>query len=215
VRNAYERVRTYQGTPVLSTAEDEILNSLIAAGLVAGPSVERPDGNLQSFAIAPYGLPPDLLTVRKPILDKAMAVLAAVRTGQHFGGITSIYDPRLVLRALLTPDRWVARHTSTARQYSVLWQMGIVRFQGGTRKQMQLINTTDNRTAVQTAIDLLTIGEAFRYKEQSAQALFDPKGNYRTPIQAIKPARKRRPSLQILRTMADLWETAMGFRPGV
>ena len=215
VRHAFEAVRVYQGMPV--NGDDAVVNGLVAAGLMAGPSIPRPDGQPQAFAVAPYGLPPELLTVRKPILDKALAMVAAIRMGQHWGGVTPLVSPRKVLAALLDPNRWVARHSSTPRQYSVLWKMGVVRFEDGdgNRRAMQLIDTSDNRQAVRTAIDLLSYGEAMDAKESSVGALAvpDPTGSYRAPIQTIRPARKkaRLPD----KVIADLIQSAMGWRPSV
>lgn len=182
---------------------------------MAGPGVTSQQGQLQTFAIGPYGLPPDLLTVRKPILDKAMAILASMRMGEHFGGLTSLHDPAAMLHALLQPGRWVAKHSSTPRQYGVLKDMGIIRFGTfGFLTGMQLIDTHDNKEAVGVAIDLLTFGEAMAMKEvpvvgtagQSPQ-------NYRSPIQTVRPARKRKPLPK--KTVADSWETAMAFKPSV
>jgi hypothetical protein len=216
VHEAFERVRKYQGAPISVDANGETLTGLVAAGLMAGPTVANPQGVLQSFAVAPYGLPSDLRTIQKPVLDKAMAIVAAVRTGQHFGGVTNLADPRLVLQALLQPNRVVARHSSTKRQYSVLWKMGIVRFVGqGDRLAIQLIDTDDNVRAVKVAIDLLSFGEAMRVKEPTVWPMEAPdaRGRYRNPIQAIKPARSRRELPE--KTIADLIESAMSRAPVV
>jgi hypothetical protein len=82
------------------------------------------------------------------------------------GGVTAIRSPIAILNALLQPDHWVARHSSTERQYSVLYNMGIVRFDDATRKAIQLIDTSDNRRAVELAKDLLRHGEAMQVKER-------------------------------------------------
>ncbi|MEV7068525.1 hypothetical protein AB0N97_37950 [Streptomyces collinus] len=58
--------------------------------------MQRPDGTLQPFAALPYVLGRDLLRGRKPVLDKALAVLACLRCGQHFGGYTSLPGHALV-----------------------------------------------------------------------------------------------------------------------
>ena len=70
------------------------------------PAVERPDGLLQPFGALPYSVDRDLLKGRKPILDKALAVLACLRCGQHFGGATNLPAASLVMviDKLLDPD---------------------------------------------------------------------------------------------------------------
>src|SRR5205807_275665 len=99
---------------------------------------------------------------------KAMAIVAAVRMGQHDGGITPLRFPRRFLERLLQPGRVVGDHSSTKRQYSVLWTLGVVRFVGaGDRVGITLIDNEDNRTAVRVAVDLLTFGEAMHAKEQT------------------------------------------------
>jgi hypothetical protein len=213
VRTEFEQVRHYQGTPISDDPTGDTLRGLVGAGLMASPAVASPGGLLQPFAVAPYGLEPALLTIRKPILDKALAILAAVRMGQHYGGATRLTHPEAILRALLA-GRTVARHGSTHRQYSVLYQMGIVRFDTSqTFRAIQLIDTKDNCEAVNTAIDLLVHGEAIKTKESGVGSVLapDPNGNYRSPIQTVKAARKRSPLPE--QHVGMLWEKLMGHRP--
>jgi hypothetical protein len=214
VRAAFQRARKYQGLPVDTDQNADVMTGLIGAGLMAGPHLEDPRGAIRIFAMAPYGLPPQLLTYEKPLLDKAMAIVAAVRMGQHWGGVTGILYPVAILRRLLEPGRWVSKHSSTERQYSVLQQLGVVRFEGASRKAMQLIDSADNRRAVQIAIDLIQHGEAMRAKESRMDlTMSDPSGNYRSPIQSMRPARKK--SVTPKRTIGDLIGQAMGWTPSV
>jgi hypothetical protein len=215
VRQSFETVRRHQGKPVLDDPGGDVLRGLIGAGLMAGPHVRDPNGEIRMFAMAPYGLPRNLLTVEKSLLDKAMAILAALRMGQTWGGATPILFPAAILRALLGGG-WIARHSSTERQYSVLNQLGIVQFDDDTsRKSMRLIDTADNRRAVNVALDLLRHGEAMAVKETNITnfMLPDPAGNYRSPIQTIKPARRRTPAAP--KVIADLIALAGGWKPSV
>jgi hypothetical protein len=84
--------------------------------------------------------------------------------------------------------------SSTQRQYSVLYQLGIVRFDNEAKnwKAIQLIDTADNKRAVEMARDPLQHGEAVQAKEAAVVACGpDPTRNYRTPVQTIRPARRR------------------------
>src|SRR5579864_6911983 len=74
VRHAIERIRANQGLPIVKGEEGATLAGLVGAGLVAGPGLLNPANELQSFAVAPYGLPPDLLITKKAVMDKALAV---------------------------------------------------------------------------------------------------------------------------------------------
>jgi len=211
VRAAFTAIRSYQGLPIGEDKAGKVVNGLVAAGLLAGPGLLSPGHTVQSFAIAPYGLAPELLTIKKTVLDKAMAVVAAVRMGQHFGGMTTLRDPVVILARLLAGN-WVARHSSTPRQYGVLRDLGIVRFTRGAfgLTQMQLIDTRDNRLAVTTAIDLLKFGESIVTKS-SHVADTDMPDRFRAPIQTVSEARKRQQLPKAV--VGDLWETAMGHKP--
>jgi hypothetical protein len=194
VAAAFAAVKGFQGTPVSLSANGQVINGLVAAGLMAGPSLERPDKSTELFAVAPYGLGPDLRSYQRPILENALAVLAAVRLGQHFGGMTNLRSPAALLHALLQPERVVAWHSSTSRQYGALHSLGIVRFVSQPRMSgIQLIDTKDNVAAVRLAIDLLGVGEAADTKGTAAlveQTLITP-GHYRPQIQGIRPAKRR------------------------
>lgn len=117
--------------------------------------------------------------------------------------------------ALREPSRWVARHSSTERQYSVLYKMGIVRFDGTSRKAIQLVDRADNRRAMAVAHDLIQHGEAIRAKESGIGDLVvpDPNGTYRTPVQTIKPARRSTPADES--TIAHLIGLILGSTPSV
>jgi hypothetical protein len=215
VQAVFASLRTYQGAPLSRANDTETLSGLVAAGLVAGPALEAPNGGVETFAIAPYGLPPQLRTLRRPVLDKALAIVAAVRMGEHFGGVTSLRAPVALLQRLLEPEYATAPHTSTRRQYAVLHRLGIVRFVGsGEWRGIQLVDTADNREAVELAINLLAHGEATTAKEPSlkAQEVLLQGGTYRYPIQAV--ARTRRSGKALPATLVErIFESAMGRQP--
>jgi hypothetical protein len=214
VAAAFAGVKAFQGVPLSTSADGAVLTGLVAAGLMAGPSLERPDESRELFAVAPYGLGADVLSIRRPLLEKALAILASVRMGQHFGGVTRLQSPAALLQALMQSDRIVAWHSSTTRQYAVLQRLGIVRFvSSGGRSGIQLIDTDDNVLAVRLALDLLGAGEATSTKGASTsleQALLAP-GHYRTQIQGIRHA-KRRPLFDGTE-LAAMVEATMGWRP--
>jgi hypothetical protein len=215
IREAFEVVRSYQGTPVSISPASQVLAGLVGTGLMAGPALERPDGTDELFAVAPYGVSADLRGVKKPVLDKALAIVASVRMGHHFGGATALRDPVALLRKL-EDGRPIAPHSSHARQYSALHKMGIVVMRpSGSWQRIELLDDKhgDNRAAVRLAIELIQIGEAGASKEYHAsdEASLLVDGTYRTPIQAVRPARsgpKIRPD-----ELRNIIEAAMGRRP--
>jgi hypothetical protein len=189
-------VRDHQGLP-LDERRYPALADAISRGFVLAPSVRRPDFVEQPFVAVPYLPDRELLTVRKPILEKALAVLACVRCGQHFGGATSTREPVRVLNALLDPNRGyrLRPHSSHERQYQLLYRMQIVDFRPvGSWVSPQLIVTDDNVAAVRIARDLLAYGELIedRTGDDQARALLSLNSPYQAPIQTVYRRRERR-----------------------
>lgn len=212
VRTAISAIRAHQGLPISRDTNGAVTASLIEAGLVAGPAVEKPDHSIETFAVAPYGWTQRLLTIQRPIVDKALAIVAAVRTGQYFGGATALGHPELLLQALLD-GRATKGHSSSRRQYAVLRRYQIIRFvKQGERYGIQLIDNADNRQAVKLAIDLISTGEALSNRaaplDQNALAT---EGTYLAPIQTPREARKRHRLDD--RLVENLYEAAMGRSP--
>ena len=166
-------------------------------GLIAAASVEGPEGDVKSFSFAPYTIEEDYLTTRKSILDRALAILACVRCGQHFGGVTSGQHPSLILDALLDPsrDRRLKPHSSHRRQYRLLHRMSIVRFvESGTWVSPQLIDNEENIEAVKLAKQLLLYsGEPLENRGVPSEAsqLLVNHGRYLPPIMTVKRQRHR------------------------
>ncbi len=191
IREEFERVRAYQGIPVGS--DTPVLLDAVGRGLLAAPSVERPDGQTQAFAFLPYSIDREFLTTKKSVLEKATAILACVRCGQHFGGATNIRNPALILNKLARGDSLRA-HSSTRRQYDVLWRMRVVEYvqsQHTDRVGVRLIDTDDNKEAIGLAVDLMTYGEKMsdRGREDAARDLLANNGPYMAPMQTIRSRR--------------------------
>lgn len=209
------QVRGYQGLPITRDSHPAIADA-VARGLIAAPSVRTPDGVDQAFATLPYVPDHKLLTMRKPVLEKALAVLACVRCGQHFGGVTATRSPARVLDALLDPDRdhTLGAHSSHLRQYQLLYRMQIVDFlPSGSWVKPRLIVTDDNLEAVGLARDLLLYGEPMtdRTGDDQARELLSLNARYESPIQAVGRSRGMK-SLNV-RDYQDLMDAAMGRAP--
>lgn len=163
--DAFAALRGEQGMPI--TEAQPVLQDAIARGLLLAPAVELPNRKLQPFAALPYTLNRELLRGRKPVLEKALAVLACLRCGQHFGGATSLPGDALVdvIDKLLDPHRGILEpHSSHERQYRLMHLAGIIAFApdslpGGSWVRPQFIDTEDNREALRIARDLITHGE--------------------------------------------------------
>jgi hypothetical protein len=195
IQAAIKAVRDHQGMPVSVATSGSTLSKLVGAGLVAGPALKRADGSSETFAVAPYGLSPELRSIRRPILDKAQAMVAAMRMGEHFGTVTKLRYPALVLYRLLGGSV-AAVHSDTPRQWAMLHRLGVVEFiPHGSLKGIRLVQDKhgDNDAAVRIAIDLLEHGEATDTKElhpADARSLL-VEGRYLSSIQGVREARLR------------------------
>lgn len=182
-------VRDHQGLPLDELANPALADA-ISRGFIIAPSVKLPNGTNQAFATLPYLPDKSLLTVRKAVLEKALAVIACTRCGQHFGGATSTRNPARVLTALIDPNRdyTLGAHSSHKRQYQMLYRMQIVDFiPAGNWVRPKLILTPDNLEAVRLARDLLTFGEPMfdRTGDDDAKGLLSLSSPYQAPLQTV------------------------------
>jgi hypothetical protein len=207
-------VRKHQGLP-LDTGKYPALADAVSRGLAIAPSVQRPDGVEQPFVTVPYIADKEIFTVRKEVLDKALAILSCVRCGQHFGGATNTSSPVAVLNKLMDPDRnyTLGAHSSHRRQYQTLFRKQIVTFiPSGNWVQPRLIATEDNLEAVKLARDLLVYGEPVEYRGgDGTLAGLTSTSLYSAPIQTVKQRRKTRPLSD--REYQDVLSAAMGWSP--
>lgn len=189
VRSELATLQNYQGLPV--SAETPVLLDAVGRGLLTSPSIKRPDGVLQPFAFLPYSIDQQFLTIKKSILDKAISILACVRCGQHFGGVTSIRSPVAILNKLQRGEA-LRSHSSAIRQYEVLYRMRVVEYlHGGYGASVRLVDTEDNKAAVTLAIELLRYGQPMtdRGGADAARHLLAQNGPYLAPMQTIRDRR--------------------------
>lgn len=192
----FQAIRERQGLAVTSS-EYPMLYDAIGRGLILAPAVELPGGaGEQPFATLPYTLDRGLLIGEKPVLDKALAVIACVRCGEQFGGYTSLSDPVFAISALLAYGE-LEPHSSSRRQYRLMRNKGIIAY--GPDKQPwgswvtpTLIDTPDNRRALEIARDLLMLGESMSGRDaQTARDLLSTDARYLTPMKTVKSIKPR------------------------
>jgi hypothetical protein len=183
----FAALRARQGLPV-SPDRHPLLYDALGRGLLLAPSVELPGGGQQPFATLPYTLDRELLIGEKPVLDKALAIVACVRCGEDFGGFSSLPDPVAAVNKLLREGE-LNPHSSHERQYRLLQHKGIIAFgpdpmPGGRWVVPQLIDTSDNRKALEIARDLLLTGESMTGRTpEGASALLAAKRPVSHPAQ--------------------------------
>ena len=191
----FEALRQRQGLAV--TPESfPLLYDAVARGLLLAPSVELPDGGSQPFAVLPYTLDRQLLVGQKPVLDKALAVVACVRCGEQFGGYSDLPSSTAAINKLLREGE-LAPHSSSQRQYRLMRNKGIVAYgpdpmSWGNWIVPTLINTEDNRQALRIARDLMTLGESMAGRDAStAREYLAADARYLNPMKTVAASRPR------------------------
>lgn len=193
-------LHSYQGLPV-DPAKTPLIADAVSRGFLLAPGVDRPDGIEQPFATLPYVLSPDLLTTRKPVLEKSLAVVACLRCGENFGGYSDLPADALiaVINKLLDPNRgFLAPHSSHERQYGLMHRAGLIAFDadlrpGGKWVTPRFIDTEDNREALKIARDLLQHGEMMgnRIGDDTARAMLAHGVALTAPMQTVAKYRPK------------------------
>jgi len=192
-------LRAHQGLEI----DDErfpLLTDAVAAGLIMAPSVRKPDGGAASFAALPYAADRQLLISRKPVLEKALAVLACLRSASKYAEYNTLSQNGLVnaIDKLLDPNRGFLKPNSAhERQYELLRNSGIIHFgpdprPGGSWVVPTFINTSDNREALKFARDLILHGELMsqRVNDDVARKLLSSGQHLSAPMQTMNRIRQ-------------------------
>jgi hypothetical protein len=208
---AFEAVTNEQGLPV--TDAYPLLQDAVGRGLLAAPSVLLADGTLQPFATLPYSLDRELLHGAKPVLEKAMAVVACLRCAERFGGYSNLSRAGLVdvIDKLLDPNRgFLMPHSGHLRQYQLLNRAGLIKFgpdlrPGGNWVTPIFVDTEDNRRALRIARDLLSHGEQVqgRIGDDTARRTLELAQPYSAPMQTLKTMRRK------VATNAKQWQAVV------
>ena len=204
VYEALRTIRDYQGIPltddILKGTYDtlsenmKIIAEAIRRGIILAPEINSLRGK-KNFGFTPHiGIPVE----EKIVLEKAMALLACIRYGEHFGLITKIKNPEAILDRLLNPPHRIGPHTEIRKQYAILIGRGVGKILRSKlrrdRYYFELIPTEENKKTVKLARDLLKVGEVLEEKglfKDLQSVLFYP-GSYeeamRTPPKLKRPA---------------------------
>jgi hypothetical protein len=192
----FAALREHQGLAVRAE-QYPLLHDAIARGLLVAPSIELPGGaGEQPFATLPYTVDRGLLVGEKPVLDKALAIIACVRCGEQFGGFSRLSSAAYAVNALLKYGE-LSPHGSHERQYRLMRNKGIITFGADSRRDGKwvtptLVDTPDNRRALQIARDLLTLGESFSGRDaEMARELMSTDARYLNPMKTVKATKPR------------------------
>ena len=191
----FDAVRNRQGLAV-TPERFPLLYDAVGRGLLIAPSVELPGGSEQPFATLPYTLDRALLVGEKPVLDKALAVLACIRCGEEFGGYSDLPSAVAAIDKFLREGE-LNPHSSSERQYRLMRNKGVVAYgpdpmPWGKWVVPTLIDTPDNRRALEIARDLLTLGESMAGRDaETARDMLATDARYLGPMKSVAAHRPR------------------------
>jgi hypothetical protein len=168
ISKAFKEVRDLQGLPA-DRITDSVLTAAIALQCLPTPAVTSMAGK-KHFVFTPMtGIGPE----EKSILNKARAIIACVRYGEHYGSITKIHDPKLLVE-ILKARKYLKPHSETLRQYETLRNLGVGRISRdklhSDRYWFHLIDNDENMKAIDLALQMLTVGEPTRQSKDTERA---------------------------------------------
>ena len=215
----FAAVRAKQGLAI-NPQDHPLLTGAVARGIVMAPSVRLPNGNMQAFAAMPYVADHQLLTGRKPVLDKALAVLACLRCAETASEHNTLDAEGLinVIDKLLDPYRgFLNPHSAHERQYELIRNAGLIVFDpdtlpGGNWVTPRFVDTEDNREALHLARDLILHGEFVenRIDDSTAQKALQAGTSYTAPMQTTH--RMRHEANLGAKEFGELMRSALGQR---
>ena len=204
IYKTFQMIKEYQGFPINICSnvnqelnnEEKIIIEGIKKGIILAPEVYSFKGKKFFGFLPQIGISLE----EKVIFEKAMAILACIRYGQHFGLITRIKYPEAILDKLLEPPHTIGSHTEIKQQYGILVGRGIGRIYPDrfrkNRYYFKLISTEENKKAVKLAKDLLKIGEKVEERgffKELQEILFYP-GSYEEALRTL-PKMKKEPQI--------------------
>jgi len=168
-------VRSMQGVPLsmiqkskeiagVKFTDDELnlLLRLAQDGAVKPPSINTKHSGEQFFIFTPTPAGAALAPTKREIYERAMAIVAAVRQGQFLPQRYAIRSPGAVLYKLKSNLKLGKATTEATQQYRKLVHLRIARLVdvGNDYSELQIIDTPENREALEMAYRLVDAGVA-------------------------------------------------------
>jgi hypothetical protein len=175
VRKIMDALRTAQGYPLaliekykrigeveLTDEEVRLAVRLAQEGAIKPPSIASEHAGQNYFLFTPTPSGGAMAPTKREIFEKAMAVVSAVRQGQFLPRKFAIRQPGAVLYTLKTDMKLSRATTEAAEQYKKLVHLRVAKLEdaGGGYKQLRIIDTEENREALDIAYKLVNAGVA-------------------------------------------------------
>ena len=144
----------------LTDQELNLLLRLAQDGAVKPPSISTKHSGEQFFLFTPTPLGAALAPTKREIYERAMAIVAAVRQGQFLPKQYAIRSPGAVLYTLKSNLKLGRGTTEATQQYRKLVHLRIARLLdvGNGFSELQIIDTPENREALEMAYNLVNAG---------------------------------------------------------
>lgn len=175
IQKLLDAVRSAQGYPLklvekhkklgqteLTDEEIQMLVRLAQDGVVKPPSIRTPHAGENFFLFTPTPAGAALAATKRDIYEKSMAIVAAVRQGQFLPKAHAIREPGAVLYTLKRDLKLGRATTEAAQQYKNLVHLRVAQLvdAGHGYKQLHIIDTDENREALDIAYGLVNAGVA-------------------------------------------------------
>jgi hypothetical protein len=159
-------IEAYQGLP-----GDKIKDSVLVEGIDAGcfPTLSViSSAGIKKFVFTPQQ---GVTSEEKTLLHKARVLLSCVRYGENFAGITKIHKPDRLLE-VLAGRGYLAEHSESLKQYESARNYGLVKIikTSGDRHEVHFIDNSENRRAVDLALQMLQLGETSKVDDSQEAA---------------------------------------------
>ena len=150
------------GSANLTIDESQLLVRLAQDGVVKPPKLTTTHAGENYFLFTPTPGGAALAPTKRDIYERAMAIVAAVRQGQFLPNQYAIRSPGAVLYTLRNDLKLKRATTEAAQQYQNLVYLRIARLNdlGNGFKQLEIIDTEENKEALGIAYDLVNAGTA-------------------------------------------------------
>lgn len=204
-----EEIKSYQGLPG-SGLDDKLIQDAIKLGCFPTLSVTSTSG-LRSFIFTPRV---GVGKIEKQLLHKARVLISCVRYGENFAGITKIYSPEKLIKALAGRG-YIKGHSESLRQYEPARNTGLVKLirSVGDRYEVHFIDNEENKSVVKMAIEMLEIGETAKYDntEEMARKILMP-GSILHPTQTRTHMIQEKHIIKTTTTVETVNELLRGIR---
>lgn len=150
------------GNIELTDDDIKLVIRLAQDGMVRPPSISTAHAGENFFLFTPTPSGAALAATKRDIYEKAMAIVSAVRQGQFLPNKYAIRSPGAILYTLRSDLKLKRGTTEAAQQYKNLVHLRIATLAdaGNGFKQLQIIETEENKEALDIAYKLVDSGAA-------------------------------------------------------